>query len=106
MRAGRLRHKIAVLEEIEVLDSNSGEVLLSWIETASVYGSIEPQSGKEYIQAQATQSDALVNVVIRYIPSITTKHRLSCNGKQYNIRSVLDRDERGKELNLVCSQRD
>lgn len=105
MRAGRLRHLITVQERVEVLDSNTGEVSSVWIDAATVWGAVEPMTGKEYLQAGSLQSEKTVAIRVRGM-TVTEKHRVTANGKQYDIRAVLDRNDQNRELTLMCTQRD
>lgn len=95
---GRLRHRIAIQERIEVQDSDTGDISFTW-ETvdgmASVAAEITPLSAREFQAAAATQSNIIGRIVIRYRNGVTAKMRAVHNGRAYNIEGVLPDMESG-----------
>ena len=76
-----------------------------WQDVATVWASIEPLSAREFIAAQAVQSDVSVRVSVRYRPGITAAMRLLHDGKTYNITGVLADKDSGREyLTLPCAE--
>lgn len=106
--AGTLRHRIAIQEQLEDQDSDTGEITVVW-QTVSgmsaVPAEIVPLSAKEFIAAQATQSEIVARIVIRYRPGVTAKMRVVHGSKIYNIQGVLADAKSGLEyLNLPVSE--
>lgn len=81
-----------------------GAALLSWATQDTVWGAIEPLSGKEYFSQQAVQAEARVRIVIRYHSTISTSWRVSHDGLYYDILDVLNENTRDRQLILMCSE--
>jgi SPP1 family predicted phage head-tail adaptor len=98
--AGNLRHRIAIQERLEEQDSDTGEITHVWAtvsEMGNVPAEIVPLSAKEFIAAQATQSEIVARIVIRYREGIDATMRAVHNGAVYNIRGVLPDPRTGRE---------
>jgi SPP1 family predicted phage head-tail adaptor len=105
MRAGKLRHHVAIQRADYSQDPVSGEVISSWVDVGKVWAGIEPLSAREFIAAAAGQSEVTARVVIRYRPGITSAMRILHRGKIYNIQGVLaDMDSGLDYLTLPCSE--
>lgn len=101
MRAGQLRHRVTIQRPTE--DINGGAT--TWSDVETVWASIAPIAGREYFAAQQVQSDVTHRVRMRYGPTVTTKDRLTFGVRHFDIRTVLNRDERNRELELLCIER-
>lgn len=105
MRAGTLRHRVRIERPILAQDPNTGEVVPDWELVATVWASVEPLSAREFIAAQATQSEITARVVMRYRNGITPDMRLVHRGQSYNIHGVLpDPDSGLKYITLPVSE--
>lgn len=62
----------------------------SYIDHISLYAARKPLRGREFFAAAAVQAENTVRFEIRYRPGITSDMRLICEGRTYNIDSVLD----------------
>lgn len=89
MRAGKLRHRVALQQKMQTQDPATGELLDDWVTFATVWASVEPLSAREFIAAQAGQSEITARVVLRYRDGITAEMRLVHQGQIYNIHGVL-----------------
>lgn len=84
IEAGRLRHRVRIERLAYQLDSHgdayqdpeTGETRQDWVELATVWAAIEPLSAREFIQAQATQSQITARIVIRYRDGLDASMRL------------------------------
>lgn len=103
MRAGHLRHRIVIQQSIITRDSY-GQPVASWVSVATVWAAIEPLSGRELIAAQAVQSEITTRISLRYLPGITSAMRVVHGTRIYNIKTLLNLDERNRELQLMCSE--
>lgn len=89
MQAGKLRHRITIQAPTITQDPESGEALPGWSDWATVWASIEPLSAREFIAAQAGQSEITARVVIRHRAGVLPAMRVVHSGKIYNIHGVL-----------------
>ena len=103
MRAGRLRHRLTLHSKTETRDSY-GASLVSWTKQGTVWGAIEPLSGREFFAQQQTQSEASVRIVMRYYSGIDETWRISSGGKYYDIETIINDGERDRMLTLMCRQ--
>ena len=81
MRAGALRHRVT-LKTKSVSRDTFGEEDVTWTTTATVWGSVEPLRGREYMEAKQGQADVSHRVIVRYRASVVPTMRLysSCLG--------------------------
>lgn len=118
LEAGRLRHEVRIERFDYVRDSsgeavqdpNAGEIAREWVEVATVRAAIEPLSGREFIAAQATQSQVSARIVIRQRDDVDAACRLvhvrlGRPDVIYNVHGILADPDSGLEyLTLPCSQ--
>lgn len=83
--AGKLRHRLTILELEQEQDSDTGEMESTWEELATVWGSLEPYSTKDYIAAGSMQEQTMARAVIRYRSDVTSGMRVSFRDQTYNI---------------------
>ena len=105
MRAGKLRHQVVIQSPTLSQDPQTGEMLNGWADFATCWASIEPLSAREFIAAQAGQSEITARIVIRYRPGVLPTMRILYRGKVYNIHGVLPDIKSGLEyLTLPVSE--
>lgn len=113
LAAGRLRHRVSVQRRTALLDSSgqvqqdpdTGEVFYAWVELFQRWAAIEPLSGREFIQSQATQSKVTGRIVMRAEPDITAADRITHNGRIYNLEAILpDKDSGLEYITILTSE--
>lgn len=105
MRAGKLRHKVTIQAPSQTQDPITGEMLSGWVDFASIWASIEPLSAREFIAAQANQSEITARIVIRHRDDVLPTMRILHRGKVYAIHGVLADPKSGLEyLTLPVSE--
>lgn len=97
MRAGKLRHRVTIQAPGMTQDPNTGEMLTGWADWATVQASVEPLSAREFIAAQAAQSEVTARIVIRYRDGVLPTMRILHRGLIYNIQGVLPDADSGRE---------
>lgn len=103
MRAGRLRHRLELQNKSETRDAY-GAAIVTWTTQDTVWGAIEPLSGREYFSQRQVQAEAQVRIVIRYQASVDETWRVKHGGLYYDIVDVLNTNTRDRELILMCRQ--
>ena len=103
MRAGRLRHRVQIQSGTETADA-VGQPVTTWATTRTVWAAIEPLTGREFQEAQRTDSDITHTVTIRGNIAADVEKRLLFGTRVLNIESVLDKDERGITKQLMCKE--
>lgn len=105
MRSGRLRHRVTIERRTTTTDAH-GDQLDTWTTMATVWAAIEPLNGREYFAASGEASEVTARIRLRYqseLAGMTTADRVTHNGVNYDIRSVINPEQRGMELVLMCS---
>ena len=103
MRAGLLRHRLTILNPTDVSSSwNSTET--TWTTYATVWGSIEPISGREYYEAEQVQSQVRHMIIIRFIHGVTPNMRISFEGRTFKIIAAINPIERGRKLEITATE--
>ena len=107
MRAGRLRHRVLIEENNPTTDNYGGKTD-NWQRVVDPYGevwaAVEPLSARELIQAQQVNAEATIRGLMRYWDGLTTQHRLRHNGRVLEILSIVNRDDRNIQIELMCKE--
>lgn len=107
MQAGRLRNKIDIeqLSAASPQQLNTGEPDESWsVYLNDIWASVEPLSGRELFAAQEFHSEVTVRIRIRYRSGVNNRMRVVFGTKYYDIKAVIDPEERHREFHLLCSE--
>ena len=104
MDAGRLRHRVDFQRRVNAQDPTTGEVVPQWVNIfTSVPAAIEPLSGKEFIAANAVQSEITTRITVRYRAGVNATQRIKHGTKIYNVYGSLpDRDSGLTWLTIPC----
>lgn len=106
MRAGALRHTIAIQEASETSDGMGGSsvTFANVSGMGSVPAAVWPLKATERIDAMKLEHQVTHKVRIRYRSGITTKMRVnwSDKSKTFNIVGIINPDERNIMLELLC----
>jgi len=106
MRSGKLRQSLALQSQTEVQDA-SGQSEQTWATYTTVWGSVEPLSGNARLTASAVDPTLTHLVRIRYsadVASLSATHRISWDSRILQIVSVMNREERNREIELLCRE--
>jgi SPP1 family predicted phage head-tail adaptor len=103
MEAGKLRHRLIFQEKAATVNS-LGEPL-TWTTSFTVWGSVEPLSGREFFEAKQVQAQVSHRVRIRYRSGVAPSMRILYGTRAFDIQEVIDTEERHAELVLMCQER-
>ncbi|AVP57751.1 phage head closure protein [Pulveribacter suum] len=101
MQAGRLDQRVT-LEKFTTTTDGWGQPVQSWTPLATVWAAAEPLVGREFIAAQAAQSEVTARIRIRWRGDVNSQVRVVHRGKTYDVQSVIDPRSERKELILMC----
>ena len=76
----------------------------TWTDLDTVSASIEPLSGRELANAQQAVEETTHRIRIRYLASVTAQCRVTFGDRVFDVMSVIDADERKRELLLMCKE--
>lgn len=99
----QLRHKITLQTATETRDTD-GSIINTWADTATVRAAVEPLVGREYWAAQQVNAERTVKFHIWYRSGVTPKMRVSYDSRTFDIKSVINVNERNRELVLMCEE--
>ena len=109
MNPGELQHRITIQDSIIHEDEIGGQVY-DWVDFATVWAKVEALSGREYWAAAQVNAEKTVRVKIRFLPGVATDMRVvfreRTRERTFDIKSVIDPDERQRELILMCTEPD
>lgn len=105
MDIGSLRHRVSIYGKGTVTRNVVGEEIPAYDElVATVWGAVEPTSGREFLEANQVQADVTTRIRIRYRSDIRPEMRVVEDTHTYGIDAVLDQRGEHKELHLMCRE--
>lgn len=104
-RIGDLRHRMR-LEVVTRVPDGAGGAEETWSLVAELWAAVKPLSGEEGLAADRIAGRASHEVVVRYRPGVMPAMRLVLGTRTFDIRAVLDIDERRRFLRCLVEERD
>ena len=101
MKAGDLTERVTV-ERFTATYDELGQPIEAWAPLFTCWAAVEPLTGREFIAAQAAQSEVTARIRMRFRPWMTAEDRVIHNGTTYNIVSLIDVRSDHRELVLMC----
>jgi len=100
--------KIFIQEFTETIDA-VGAPQRSWQDLKSVWAALKPTSGYERLKYEQLQAVVTHKITMRYVavltpPNIGAKYRLRYGTRYFNIRSVINLDEKNRFLELMAEE--
>ena len=103
MISGRLNHKIVIEQRTETKNT-LGEDITTWTTYKWTWAQVSPLSGKEYLSNNELQSSVTGRVSMRYLAGVTTDMRINWNDRMFDIISIINTEERNRELILMVEE--
>lgn len=100
---GALRNRVTLQEESRAIDTGGGYTL-TWSDVVTVWARVEPLAGGERLRAMQLEDKISHRVTIRHRTGVSAGMRLLHENRAFNIRSVIDPDERKHWLELMCDE--
>ncbi|ALY72100.1 TPA: phage head closure protein [Pseudomonas aeruginosa] len=100
MRAGRLRHPLTI-ERMERIRDEIGGYIEKWVPVGREWASVEGINGREFIAANAQQSETTWRITLRYRADLVAKWRLRSGNTVFSIVAVLPDNGRRQHV-LMC----
>jgi SPP1 family predicted phage head-tail adaptor len=104
IRAGRFRKRIDIVE-VKTTRSSSGALVPSESVFACAWAAIEPLNGRELFDAARESVSISTRVRMRPIEGVTEAMHVDFEGRKYDIETVINHNERDREMILMCSER-
>lgn len=103
MQIGKLRHRIAI-QEATVTQSDTGYAVKTWSTVTTVWGRIEPLSGREALIAQQISPELSHKVTLRYYPDLTPEHRIKFNDRYFDVNFIRNLEEKNRVIIVLCKE--
>ena len=111
MLSHRLRHRVAIQEQVESQDSDTGAFSVFWqnvwldsnTELDAVPAEVLTGAGQEMIESQARQGEIAARINLRWFPGLTQKMRIIWEGQAFDIVSIETDITARREYRLKCS---
>jgi SPP1 family predicted phage head-tail adaptor len=106
MRSGRLRFRVTIQQPTLIPDGMGGGES-AWNDVATVWADVTTTNGNSNMESFTGNQFRTIqyfNVKMRYRNDLTTKMRLLYYGRVLEILSIVNFDERKKEINLYCKE--
>jgi len=104
VRAGRLRHRVALERRTTGTDA-FGSVVQSWDRYATVWADVAPLSGREMLADGQVRSDVSHRVRIRHLDGVAETDRIVHRGRTLEVVAVMNMDERDRTLEVLAMER-
>ncbi len=107
MRAGKLRHRVSLQTPVDgAADGGGGRADPTWTNVvAALAANVVPLTGREAFQHQQINPAVNHRVEIRYRTGLTSKMRVLYGSRELYIESIIDVEERHREMHLMCEER-
>lgn len=103
MNAGKLNHRITVQSKTAAADTYGGETI-TWTTFATVWASIEPLRGNEFIESQRAGAELTTRIRVRYRSGYAPTMRVTWGTHVYDVEAVINVNEAGRETQLMCRE--
>ena len=102
MNAGRLNRPISIRQTVSTARSTDGEPIKS-VSTVltDIWADVRPISAREFFRADNRYADVDTLFTLRYTSVITQTMTVAYNGSEYDIKSVIDVNDRHTELQVL-----
>lgn len=102
MNASKMRHRITFVRRADEKDALGG-YKGDWVPIVTTWGQIVPISGKEYF-SQVRETTVSHKIYCRYRAGITPQMRIHFGQRKFRILSVINWEERGEGLTIMCEE--
>lgn len=105
MQAGTLRHQIEIQSHSATADELNQIVITEgdWSTDATRWAAIQPMSGRELEHNNAVYADVSHKITLRHY-DLTTEDRIKYGTRIFNIISVINIDERNREITVIAKE--
>ncbi len=105
MQAGQLRERVTIQSKSVIRDDYGAEQI-TWVDVATVWANVRSTDGTESVESSVDQVVATISysVLIRYRAGLSPAMRLVWRSKALQILSIVESDNRQRQLILKCSE--
>lgn len=104
MNPGKLRHRITFMHLVKGRNEVGDDILIP-APFITVWASVEPLKGREYLETQKIQPEITYRIIARYLKGITPDMTIEFNKRTFNIQSILNVEERNRYLEIYAVEK-
>ena len=104
---GKMRHRITFQRFTGELDAYGDPLRAedaNWADVATVWAAIYPVSGREFYEAEQSQSAVSHKIRCRWHPGLETAMRIVCGKRRFRPLSILNWEERCESLLIMAEE--
>ncbi len=101
MQAGNLRERVTLQQKTVTRDAYGAEVI-TWTDIATVWASVEPLRGREFLEQRRDGHEVTTRITVRYRSGLEPIHRAVHRSTVYDIQAVIHQETRFRALELLC----
>jgi SPP1 family predicted phage head-tail adaptor len=103
MSIGQMKRRVTVQAITRTADSYGGQTETA-TSVATLWAYVEPLQGDEQLRAMQTGIQRPHRFTVRYRDDISAAEELIYNGRTFDVKSVVDTDERHRELVILADE--
>ena len=105
-RAGKMRHRLELQQLVDASPNKTatGAADQVWTTLATVWGSLEPLSGKRLEAARQEYESVSVEARIWYRSDVSAGMRIVFESRYYLVNAIVDPENLHKQLRLLCEE--
>ena len=100
---GKMRYRIKVETATNTRDTGGG-ITQAYTPVTFIYANIKPTNANSSYRQGIVQEKVTHEVTIRYMNNISTNHRISYGSRLFDIKGIINIDERDRFLKLLCEE--
>ncbi|KZL94364.1 phage head closure protein [Clostridium magnum] len=104
MKISSLNKRITLQKLVEVENEANENVLVSQ-DFKTIWASIAPVKGREYLEAKKIQAELTYKITIRYAKDITPDMQIRYGERIFNIKDIIDPFEKHELLEIMCIEK-
>jgi len=105
MRAGTLRHAVTIQNQTKTPDGIGG-YSEEWVDLyTDARAAIWPKKMVEASETGRTVATITHNIRVRYFPDVDETCRVLFGTREFEIKSILNWEERDRYLDLICEEK-
>lgn len=105
VRIGDLRQRLGIERAARAADGGGGAEE-TWERIADVWGAVIPLAGGERVEADAVTGHVTHEIWLRHRSDVRADMRFSLGARLFDVRAVIDFEERRRFLKCLCEERD
>lgn len=100
MNPGKMHQRIVIQARTATEDTQWDDTI-TWADYLTRWADVNPVTARERMRNQGPSSEATYKITMRYESALTDQHRITWNGKIFDIVGIINVDERDTTLEVL-----